>query len=621
MITRLCGREGFALKHSSLIGIPVITCLFYLMMQTALDAAPPSAIYRIESVATGRLLRIRTGRDNVLYAVDNNREDFPNDKTTQFTIEAYPDGSYRIRSVATGKLIYTDAKDNLLSTRTNAGDQSAKVTFEPAGTRRYRIKFASNGQFWHEDGLGDRQISTRWGARDEYTVFRLMAANSTPTNPIPANLLDSSGGMIGGAVAPVTARRPVDANSNIRFPTIIPYVNSDDSLDVAWTSATGETILSSFSGGQWKNGNHIKISNALPILAGFTKDSQGNRYLMTGTGEKVVASMNPNARRKNILNILKLPPGSQSPQLFVDLNQESYYRKWGIYNPLLVSPSDGRFSVRSQLVHGNGVLTASFAHNIPGADGYVHDTMCILAVNTAGQSVFREGGGMHCGDLQTIYDGRDFVQAQAHERGIVLSKLSPGSNGQMSWSDHKLVFKNDHHELLLGGLVQTPSGYLVVFSHPNFGVNPENGLPVWFVSIPKNFESLPNWRWPNKTEVYSDEVRSFKLAMPPQNPGRRDSYERPRVAPIGNQRYAVLWEYLINGEYQNTYSIIVDQYGQALSNVQLISDSRIHNSNNAFQFPASGKVGWISGDATSASLILHTLDQNLNSAKYSLSVQ
>ncbi|HBN75694.1 MAG TPA: hypothetical protein DD473_07725 [Planctomycetaceae bacterium] len=90
---------------------------------------------------------------------------------------------------------------------------------------------------------------------------------------------------------------------------------------------------------------------------------------------------------------------------------------------------------------------------------------------------------------------------------------------------------------------------------------------------------------------------------------------------MGNQRYAVLWEYLINGEYQNTYAIIVDQYGQALGNVQQISDSRIHNSNNAFQFPASGKVGWISGDATSASLILHTLDQNLNSAKYSLSVQ
>ena len=620
MITILRDRVWLVSRRSSLVWIPVLSCLLCLGMETALQAAPPSEIYRIESVATGRLLRIRTDRDNVLYAVDNNREGFPNDKTTQFSIEAYPDGSYRIRSVATGKLIYTDPQDNLLSTRTNAGDQSAKVTFEPAGTRRYRIKFASNGQFWHEDGLGDRQISTRWGARDEYTVFRLMAANSTPTNPIPANLLDSSGGMIGGAVAPVNARRPVDANTNIRFPTIIPYVNPDDSLDVAWTTASGGNVLSTFSGPKWKNATHMDIPNALPLLAGFTKDAEGNRYLMVGKGEEVVASQKPRLRRKNILNILKIPTGTQSVQLFVDLNQEAYYEQWGIYNPLKAMPAP-QWSTRSQLVYGNGVLTASFAHNIPGADGYVHETGCILAVNTAGKSVYRKGGAMHCGDLQTIYDGRDFVQAQAHERGIVLSKLSPDSNGQMSWSDHKLVFKNEHHELLLGGLVQTPSGYLVVFSHPNFGVNPENGLPVWFVSIPKNFESLPNWRWPNKAEVYSNEVRSFKLAMPPQNAGRRDSYERPRVAPMGNQRYAVLWEYLINGEYQNTYAIIVDQYGQALGNVQQISDSRIHNSNNAFQFPSSGKVGWISGDATSASLILHTLDQNLNSAKYSLSVQ
>lgn len=587
-------------------------------LHSGAEAGPPSTTYRIQSVATGRYLRIRTERDSVLYAVDSPNERFQDDLSTQFVIEAHMDGSYRVRSGVNGSLIYSDVRDKLLSVRQNVADADAKLIIEPAGDRVFRLKFTADGSYWHEDGLGDRQVSTRWGAKDHYTIFRFLAAHSTPDRPIQANLIDASGNT-GPPIAPLGARRPIDASSEEKLPNLIPFVNEDDSIDVAWTTAKGRTIVSHFGGPQWSQSDHLEVSNALTTVAGLTKDSYGNRYLMTAAKEKVGASAKPELRRPEILKILKVPANGRTAQLFADLNQADYYSSWGIYNPLYIY--QGNHSVRSQLVYGNGNFAVSFTHNIPGADGYLHDTGCILGVNIQGQPVYTDGGAMHSGDMRTIFDGQDFVQAQVHERGIVLSKLSPAGNGTLTWSNHKLVFKNEHHDLRLGGLVTSNFGYLLVFSHPNFGINPEGGLPVWFVSVPRDFQNLPTWNWPDKAEVYSNQIRSFKLALPPQNSGHRDSYERPRVASLGNGQYIVLWEYIRDGQYQKTYAQVIDQFGTPQTEAREFTDLRIHNSNDAFQLTRNRKIGWINGDSTHARMVLHTLDSSLTLQSFPLAIQ
>jgi hypothetical protein len=39
----------------------------------------------------------------------------------------------------------------------------------------YRIRVMANGLFWHEDGNGDRKLSTRWQPNDDFTRFILEA--------------------------------------------------------------------------------------------------------------------------------------------------------------------------------------------------------------------------------------------------------------------------------------------------------------------------------------------------------------------------------------------------------------------------------------------------------------
>ncbi|MCA9099326.1 MAG: hypothetical protein KDA36_13110, partial [Planctomycetaceae bacterium] len=340
-------------------------------------------------------------------------------------------GGHYVFSKSTQQYIFLDATDRILKSGAQVDDGSMRFTLEgPADSLRLRVQ--ANQLVWHEDGTNDQLISTRFGVEDNFTVFKLIPVSGTP-NP--------GGGGQGSGL------RPIGASSSNPHPSMAAFVNPDQSLDVAWRSTDGKIFVSTYSAPDYRLVRQIAVENSLGLFGGYTKDENGIGYLLTARPEQLGVNgddgMQRNAwlRRPNVLHLLRIPPGGES-QFFVDLNQESIYQTWGIYNPMQTGAN-----ITSRLAYGSGSVVASFAHNIPGG-GHMHTTGTLIGVSPTGTSTYAKGAGNHSMSNQVWFDGINFVQIQEGDQGILMSRLIPAGNGQWSWSGDKLVYRHASAEPL-----------------------------------------------------------------------------------------------------------------------------------------------------------------------------
>jgi len=82
--------------------------------------------------------------------------------------------TYRIRAKATGRYLHEDGNgDRLVSTRYQPDDDFTRFTIEDAGEGTYRIRVKADGRFLHEHGNGDQLVSTRWQFDDDFSRFTI----------------------------------------------------------------------------------------------------------------------------------------------------------------------------------------------------------------------------------------------------------------------------------------------------------------------------------------------------------------------------------------------------------------------------------------------------------------
>ncbi|MCB0642305.1 MAG: DUF3421 domain-containing protein, partial [Phaeodactylibacter sp.] len=83
-------------------------------------------------------------------------------------------GTYRIQVKANGRYWHEDGGgDKLVSTRYQPTDDFTRFTFEPQEDGSYRIKVVADSRYLHHDGLGDKLLSTRYQPNDDYTRLYL----------------------------------------------------------------------------------------------------------------------------------------------------------------------------------------------------------------------------------------------------------------------------------------------------------------------------------------------------------------------------------------------------------------------------------------------------------------
>jgi len=99
---------------------------------------------------------------------------------------------------------------------------------------------------------------------------------------------------------------------------------------------------------------------------------------------------------------------------------------------------------------------------------------------------------------------------------------------------------------------------------------------------------------------------------------------RPKLVPIGNNQYVVLWEHWRSEEVENqwgwsewqgdfygVYGMVIDENGDVIAPATLLTeDAHLHRGDDAFTY--DGQAGWMTGDRESRELHLHLVGADLS---------
>lgn len=444
------------------------------------------------------------------------------------------------------------------------------------------------------------------------------------------SIVTLAGGVLLALVAPLVAQQrqdgPIDASSSDPVPSLIPYVNSDGGLDVVWRRVDGKLMYSRFAAGD-PQGNTFEVRDALDLLGGFTKDERGNAFIVTAVNEKV-GLIDENGQRRvgrqwrpGVLKLQRIPPQGRRPDLEIDLNQEAYTKKKGVFNPIRLTG----LTATSKLAYGDGTIAFAFGHNSPGSDNILHNTGGLLSVDADGNSVYNEGAGQHTTGNQIWYLEDAFVKLQEGDQGILMSRLKRGADGRWSWSKDKLVYRHqtadpgnaapDLNEFVrCGNVVEADGRYMLVFSGtrgegtlqcaPHVEVHPSvKGASLSLLFVPKEgFDALPGFKFPENP--VGNGIRVQVVARPQGD----SNLVRPRIIDVGDGKFTLKYEqWSSKNKYESTHAMQIDANGRvtAPSTGPLQGNPRSQHRGEAFLI--NGECGWIAGDNANKRIVLHIL--------------
>ena len=87
--------------------------------------------------------------------------------------------TYQIKVKGSGRYLHEDGGgDKLVSTRYQPNDDFTKFIFERQSDGSYRIRGKASGRYLHEDGGGDKLVSTRYQPGDDFTRYLLVSQGS-----------------------------------------------------------------------------------------------------------------------------------------------------------------------------------------------------------------------------------------------------------------------------------------------------------------------------------------------------------------------------------------------------------------------------------------------------------
>jgi hypothetical protein len=79
-------------------------------------------------------------------------------------------GPFKIHTKSTGR-VWSEGSNLLISTQSQPDDASVRYTLQSQPGGGYRILVQQDGKELHEDGVGDKLLSTRYQPNDDFTIF------------------------------------------------------------------------------------------------------------------------------------------------------------------------------------------------------------------------------------------------------------------------------------------------------------------------------------------------------------------------------------------------------------------------------------------------------------------
>ncbi|MGE5602174.1 MAG: hypothetical protein ACM30E_03935 [Nitrososphaerales archaeon] len=371
-----------------------------------------------------------------------------------------------------------------------------------------------------------------------------------------------------------------------------------------------------------------QVLTNIPMLdrvMGLDVDAAGNRYYATAVDESAQVNPNyppPNTWRSNIVRVIKLDPAGHV--LFdVDLDPARHAfdpNAEMIINPMVAATA--RLAVGGgevALVHGintgpdwniGGVRHQKALSTRLDTNGNVTRTSSIWVSHSFDERLLYDGQGiteLHLGDAypRWVVLGRNHnPYALFHIKGPVGENLTATRLGNLALIRNDPVYgylalfaTESTPELAGGQIVNGPRNLAIVRVNRNDG-SVDLSLPDVLTVNSAGSVETNRLRW--LTAYSADSARHA---------------ERPKLVPVGDDLYVVLWEQwrtvtADQDQFEGVYALLIDALGNARRPITLVT-AQHHLPRGDDAFVLDGRAGWVTGSAASRSLLIHLVDAEL----------
>ncbi|GMK42376.1 hypothetical protein PCCS19_54350 [Paenibacillus sp. CCS19] len=402
-------------------------------------------------------------------------------------------------------------------------------------------------------------------------------------------------------------------------PSIVSYVNPDGTVNVGWVDTKSSSIKIAAMDQQLKRTNVLTFKMEMPNFGTFTKDDQGNYYILWGRWVEEDQQDKPSVQ----ISKYSSTGAKLGDVLFTSGTQ--YFR--GTKEPFHYA--------NAKLQYSNGLLVAYFGRVMfQSEDGLNHQSSTALYVDTDNMKQVARAipYSSHSFDQDVAFDGDTIVFAERgdyYDRGFTISKVTQGSDYAQNVTPFWFKFGAAIYQQTfseLGGIGVADDGYVLVgtsertMSAEMAQTNHNESRNLFLQLVAKNFENV------------SEPVRSvgdnqrFTISLPGNantvdNKGvvwltsytnlTKDNAAHPKLARIDGNRFVVMWENVgadnskSSLDYKSTYYMIVSASGEVIKPATEIRGARI-NIGDSIHY-ANGAVYW-AANTKGNDIILYKLD-------------
>ncbi|MFK7930504.1 MAG: hypothetical protein AB8H79_20120 [Myxococcota bacterium] len=377
-------------------------------------------------------------------------------------------------------------------------------------------------------------------------------------------------------------------------------------------------------------------------ILGFDRDRRdGSLYIASAAAESDRVNAEypaENEYREGVVHVSRLD--SQGVEVFrtdLDVARAAVAdHPEQVINPMVAAT--GRLAV------GGGTIAVVHGINTtpdPNIDNRRHQKALTTFINAETGDVSRLSSiwVSHSFDQRLQWDGEAFVEhhlGDAYPRHIAFARTDPTDDSGVP--EVPLLFiKGESGEnttrTSIGAVVSLPdddsASFLAVYvTEPTETTEPINGdfsnvsgsrelavtrVMEGFATLVSSEQSPLDAELPDRLDVPLGETRLRWLTNYQAESSGLTHAERPRLMDVGEGRYVVLWEKwdLSSGRetYDGTWGMVIDAKGETLVEGRKIVRTHLPRGDDLARLP--GQAAWVTGDSVARSLVVHTVDGEL----------
>lgn len=489
---------------------------------------------------------------------------------------------------------------------------------------------------------GDGSTTATWGPADE---------NEGSGGPPPEGLASCAQGgpALGGAWTTVENAGPDSHGTKYGArPRLVPAPRGDGSFDFAWQTASGADKLYITHVAPTDDGYAARYTlevASLGQLGGLAIAEDGSPVVVTAAVESIDNSVEPEEQhRDGVLQIVRLQDDcGEAYRVDLRTDFDGDADRLPVYQPFQAGTSRLALGAGGFVLHYAQMTeydaSVSSRHQI---GRYLVGDVSTGALGAVVSSI------SHSFDQRVRFDGTNFVSlalGDASLRGIALARLTPAGNKvertlyAIKGGDSETGGGYNNTFTRLGDLRPSESGYVSLFATEAGDERAENvnvSRNLAWVHSPANFHEVAQ---PDKyvvtvadTASGNDAATGFPVtikdywgtAFSGQNEGivwltdyddRLSAHaERPKVVRWGPNRFYVLWEKWTLTDFEATYALVVDEWGQVIVPARSLGNVRLSRHDDAFLL--DGHAAWLS--SVDGVVRLHLVSPELDLTSFEL---